>query len=107
MRLGIGRIAANAAIGLSGLIAVVSAANAALPPYWQRTREIERIVSDQQVQQALQASPIVSVTWTGNDRYEVRSESCVVTVTIIDVPQEKPLAGPRNFDIEVGAPECQ
>lgn len=93
--------------GMAALLAGLSVAAAALPPYWQRSREIERIVGDPQVQDALGGAPIVSVTWTEEDRYEVRSEKCAVTVTIVDVPQDEAIAGPRQFDLEVGAPDCQ
>ncbi|MCB1497086.1 MAG: hypothetical protein KDJ86_14960 [Bauldia sp.] len=107
MRVGLGRFGKSAAIALAGLLAGVSVASAALPPYWQRTREIERIAGDSRVHDALNGSLIVSITWTGEDRYEVRGEDCVVTVTIVDIPGNEGIAGPRNFDLEPGAPQCQ
>ena len=101
------RIGLVIAASMAALLTGASAASAALPPYWQRSREIERIADDQRVYDALQGSSIVSITWTADDLYEVRSENCVVTVTIVDVPQDEGIVGPRNFDLELGAPECQ
>ena len=59
MRVGLGRFGKSAAIALAGLLAGVSVASAALPPYWQRTREIERIAGDSRVHDALNGSLIV------------------------------------------------
>ena len=101
------RIAGLVVPGIALMLLGVSSASAALPPYWQRSREIERIVGDQGVSDALKSSPIVSISTTGNDKYEVRSDQCMVTVTIVDVPQDEAIMGPRNFDLEVGEAECQ
>lgn len=84
------------------------AAEAALSPYWQSVKEIEAIVGDQRVNDALKyEEAILSISTTGNDVYEVRTERCVLRVTIVDVPQEKPVMGPRQFDLDVGTAACQ
>jgi hypothetical protein len=85
-------------------------AAAALPPYWQRLRELEAILRSMDVADRLQESPIVSVTVTGIDVYEVRTESCTLIVNIVDrplAPGEEPMVGPRQFQLEIGEPECR
>lgn len=90
------------------IAAGASAAWAALPPYWQSAREIEAIVSDSRVHDALKyEEPILSISTTGDDVYELRTERCVLRVTIVDVPGESGVMGPRKFDLDIGAAECQ
>jgi hypothetical protein len=93
----------------AGMVALSPAAvRAALPPYWQSAREITAIVSDSRVHDALKyEEAITSVTSVGNDQYEVKTERCTVQVTIVTAPQAEPIAGPRQFDIEVGAANCR
>jgi hypothetical protein len=93
---------------IAGLAAMATPALAALPPYWQSAREISTIVNDPRVHDALKyEEPILSITTGGDDVYEVKTARCTLLVTIVDVPQDKPMMGPRQFDIEVGAADCQ
>jgi hypothetical protein len=86
----------------------VTGALAALPPYWQSAREIEAIVNDARVHDALKyEEPILSVTTTGDDVYELRTARCRVTVTIVDAPQAEGMVGPRQFELEVGQAVCE
>ncbi len=94
-------------LGMAAMLTGICPAGAALPPYWQRAREIERIVGDQDISQALKSSPIVSIVVTGDDVYEVQSATCRLTVTIVDAPQDETIVGPRQFDLEIGEPQCQ
>lgn len=90
------------------LSALATPAFAALPPYWQSAREISTIINDPRVHDALKyEEPIVSITTGGDDVYELRTERCTLLVTIVDAPQDAPMAGPRQFDIEVGQADCQ
>ncbi len=83
-------------------------AHAALPPFWQSAKEITAIVNDQRVHDALKyEEPILSVSVTAPDTYEVKTERCTLTVTIVDKPVKPGMVGPRQFDIEVGAATCQ
>jgi hypothetical protein len=93
----------------AGMVALWSAAAlAALPPYWQSAREITAIVGDSRVHDALEyEEPITSVTLVGDALYEVKTERCTVQVTIVTAPQAEPIAGPRQFDIEVGEADCR
>lgn len=89
----------------------VMPAQAALPPYWQSAKEISTIVNDPRVHDAFtREEPIQSIILTAPDVYEVKTESCTVTVNIVDKPPEpgqEPMPGPRQFDIEVGEATCQ
>ena len=87
---------------------VSSIANAALPPTWQSAKEIAAIVNDQRVHDALKyEEPILSVSVTAPDTYEVRTERCTLTVRIVDKPAKPGLMGPRQFDLAVGEATCQ
>ena len=91
------------AIGLTA-----ASAWAALPPYWQSAREIAAIIEDPRVHDALKyEEPIVSISAMGDDAYLLKTARCSVTVTIVDTPQAEVMVGPRQFDLEVGAAECE
>jgi len=103
-----GRLVRFSMIALAGCIAAANAASAALPPYWQSAREIEAIVNDQRVHDALKyEEPIQSISTTGNDIYQLETERCSLTVTIVDKPSDSTMVGPRQFDLEVGQADCQ
>jgi len=91
------------AIGLTA-----ASAWAALPPYWQSAREIAAIIEDASVHDALKyEEPILSITTSGDDVYLLKTARCSVTVTIVDTPQAEVMVGPRQFEIEVGAAQCE
>ncbi len=90
------------------LLFAASQARAALPPYWQSAREIEAILDDQQVHDAFKyEEPILSISTTGNDAYEIRTPRCVLTVTIVDAPTDTKMVGPRQFNLDIGEADCQ
>jgi hypothetical protein len=102
-----GRLATAGAV-IGAYAAAANSALAALPPYWQSSREISAIVNDPRVHDALKyEEPIVSITTGGDDVYELRTERCTLFVTIVDIPQDQAMAGPRQFDLEVGEADCQ
>lgn len=84
---------------------------AALPPQHQRAREIAAIASDNAVHEALMNAPIVSITYRGVDRYDVKSANCLANVTIFDQPTEESRrpgwAGPRPFGVRVDKARCR
>jgi hypothetical protein len=83
---------------------------AALPPQYQRAEEIARIIGDGRVEQALRSEPIESLRMIAIDRFEVKSETCKVTVDIVDLPpptSEGWPPGPRQFDLAVGEGVCR
>ena len=102
------RACRTAVVGAALLVAGATAAPAALSPFYQSIREIEAILDDQRVSEALdQGDPILSIGTTGDDVYEVRTSRCTLTITIVDVPGDPELMGPRKFDLRIGKPECQ
>lgn len=90
------------------LVSTVSPASALLSPLWQTAAEMKQILSSNVVGDALQSQdPIVSVTRTGDDQYEVSNGKCTVPVTVIGDATVKNVAGPRKFSIKVGTATCK
>lgn len=102
------RLLGVAAVATLAGAATGTAALAALPPYWQSAREIGAILEDPRVHDALKyEEPIVSISATGEDVYILRTERCSVTVRVVDKPDAEPVAGPRQFDLEVEEAQCE
>ena len=84
----------------------MTAASAALPPFWQSAREISAIVNDQKVHDALTyEEPILSVTVTGDNSYELKTPRCTLSIAVVYKPTK--MVGPGEFDLEVGEAQCQ
>lgn len=79
---------------------------AALSPWYQRQKELERIITDQQVMEALDAEPIDAIERTDEDEYRVYAGDCAVMVIVVDVEGSEDVMGPRRFDLEVGEADC-
>lgn len=79
-------------------------AQAALPPKYQRQRELEEVLKASV--QALEES-IDQITWVGEDRYRVLAGKCVAVARIVTVPSAPMIAGPRNFRVKLGRPSCR
>ena len=108
MRFNPERTGRSAVVGAALLLAGTTAASAALSPFYQSIREIEAILDDQRVSEALdQGDAILSIATTGDDVYEVRTSRCTLTITIVDVPSDPELMGPRQFDLRIGQAQCQ
>jgi len=93
------------------LIVVAGPASAALSPYYQSIAEVQRILDDPRLSDALPGQQaIVSIATTGNDVYEVKTARCVVTVTIVNIPPKEGkemMVGPRQFDLQFGESKCE
>ena len=93
------------------LIVAAGPASAALSPYYQSIAEIQRILDDPRLSDALPGQQaIVSIATTGNDVYEVKTARCVVTVTVVNIPPkegEETMVGPRQFDLQFGESKCE
>lgn len=90
------------------MFALVGAADAALPPYWQSAREIEAILADQRVHDALKyEEPILSISTIGNDVYTLKTPRCSLDIRIVDTPDAEPMPGPRQFQLEIGQADCE
>jgi hypothetical protein len=89
-------------------LAAVTPAFALLSPLWQSAAEMKKILSSNAVGDALKSQdPIVSVTRTGVDRYEVSNGTCTVPVTVSGDATSGDTVGPRKFSIEVGEASCK
>ncbi len=84
-------------------------ASAALPPYWQRVEEMERIMNDARVQEGLRGRMINSIEYIGEDLYRVKTDECTMEVGIIPDGKKQPegWVGPRQFDLSPRAPVCK
>ena len=93
------------------LILASGPAFAVLSPYYQSIAEIERILGDQRLADALPGQlAIISIVSPSADVYEVKTETCTVTVTVVDVPSkagEPMMVGPRQFDLQFGQATCK
>ncbi|WP_084420267.1 hypothetical protein [Henriciella litoralis] len=91
-----------------GLLLLPLAASAALPPQYQRQRELTQIIESPEVEDALDGRPIDSVATKGDDVYVVTAGTCSVVVEIVDSKTLRPSgwAGPRQFGLSVGEANC-
>lgn len=98
----------KAPITLVGLLLLPLAASAALPPQYQRQRELVQIIESQDVSDALDGRPIDSIRTDGHDTYIVTAGDCSVEVTVTDKAEPMPSgwAGPRRFQLDVGEADC-
>lgn len=96
------------ALILTGLVALPLVASAALPPQYQRQRELVSIIQSGEVADALDGRPIDAIETDGSDVYIVRAGECTLTVEIIGTNERMPegWVGPRQYDLKVGEAEC-
>ncbi len=87
--------------------ALASPASAALAPEYQRQREIQAVITNPEVREALKGHPISAVTWTGDDRVEVTGGACTVKVSIVGTGKPGDPPGPRKFAVEVTSAGCK
>jgi hypothetical protein len=88
------------------LCAWATAASAALAPNYERLRELEAILQNQELIQKLGIEEITSIEATRNTTYTIRTATCTVVVTLVATPNAPPLLGPWQFTIQVGDPQC-
>ncbi|HKU97246.1 MAG TPA: hypothetical protein VJR58_18315 [Vineibacter sp.] len=103
------RLIATAVGAIGTVLVIVGAAQAALPPYWQRAREIEAIANSTDVANKLGKAPIDQIDRPSEDLYRVRAGTCTLEVRIVDdaTSKEPGWAGPRRFKLDVGNPTCR
>ncbi len=99
--MGIGRLALF--LGIAS-VASASVAHAALPPQFQRAKELAAVV--EAAAGVLGIRPIESVQRLDVDLYRVQTETCVLDVRIEDLPTQPGLVGPRKFRAVPGEPDC-
>ena len=96
------------ALILTGLVALPLIASAALPPQYQRQRELVSIIESGEVSDALDGRPIDAIETDGFDTYVVTAGECTVIVEITGADERMPdgWVGPRQYDLKVGEAEC-
>lgn len=82
---------------------------AALPPQYQRQRELQAILADNGVADAFGVEGISAIEYVEPDLYRVTGGACTLEVKIVDVPNThgEGWAGPREFALAVGEPICR
>jgi hypothetical protein len=89
------------------LLGAATAATAALAPNYERLRELEAILQNQELIQKLGIQSITSIEAAGDATYTVRTATCTVVVTLVSTPNAPPLLGPWQFTIQIGEPQCR
>jgi hypothetical protein len=92
----------SVALGAIVLLAAATA-QAALPPQYQRARELVAVV---ETASGILNDPIDRVEYYGDDLYRVWAGKCRLDVQIVGTPTDETIAGPRQFRPEAGQPEC-
>lgn len=96
------RLALATAIAGSATIA-----SAALPPKYQRLRELEAVLAAPEVTNAFPDSELIqSIDYLRSDLYRVRSAKCRLDVTLKDIPMLDGMVGPRQFAVKPGRIIC-
>ena len=81
---------------------------AALPPQYQRQRELEAVLTAA-VEALGIGSPVDRIEMTAPDVWEVMGGDCHISVTVVDAPTEHEAGwvGPREFAVQPGDVVCQ
>jgi hypothetical protein len=92
---------------LTLMAATVLPALAALPPHYQRQRELEAVLSAA-VEALGIGNPVDRVEMTAPDEWNVMGGDCHITMTVVDAPTEHEAGwvGPREFAVEPGDVVC-
>ncbi|MBI3544532.1 MAG: hypothetical protein HY075_14770 [Deltaproteobacteria bacterium] len=101
------RTKSTALLGVLGFTTFLAApAWAALPPYWQSAREIEAILKNEAVQQALQSvSPIRELARTEQGYKLTLQDGCYALVRVGYL--KNPMPGPAKFELKVLEAGCK
>ena len=97
--------AARTALAAIFLAMAALPATAALPPHYQRARELAAVIDAAAA--ILEFKPIESVTRIGDDLYRVQTDGCTLDVRIEDTPTPAGMVGPRQFKVVPGEPSCR
>jgi hypothetical protein len=97
------------AIGAAAVAAawLASPATAALPPQYQRLAELQAVLENPDVAEALDGLLISRVEYVRPDLYRVRAGRCHVDVAIVGLPTPPGLTGPRRFEARAGKKVCR
>jgi hypothetical protein len=81
---------------------------AALPPQYQRQRELEAVLNAA-VEALGIGNPVDWIEMTAPDVWKVTGGSCHISITIVDAPTKHGAGwvGPREFAVKTGEVVCQ
>jgi hypothetical protein len=80
---------------------------AALPPYYESSKEITAILNDPLVTEKITSGrPITSITRTETG-YTMVARECSLEIKLNYLPQKDGMVGPVNFEIKPGELKCQ
>lgn len=94
---------------LAALVAAILAAcpaPAALPPKYQRLAELNAVLANRDVGEALGDTPIDSVAYVRTDLYRVTAGRCRVDARIVSLPMPDGVVGARRFEVRAGQRVC-
>lgn len=96
---------------VAALAMISSSANAALPPQFQRVKEIRAILDDPAVARAFDLThPIDKIERIENAVYQVSSGTCIMRVALVsDTTDKRPATryGSWAFSVKAGPLICQ
>jgi hypothetical protein len=87
------------------IIAISTHVSAALAPNYQRAREMTAVIDA--VAARLPQHPISKIIYQKPDQYRVVAGPCSVNAAIVSAPPKAGVAGPRQFEVKLGAPRCK
>ena len=104
---GLRKLSRSTIYSISLCTMVASAAQAALPPKYQRLREFEAILAEATVTSVFPDSEvIVKIEFVQADQYRVSSANCRMAVVLEDAQDAIQRPGPRRFVVKAGALVC-
>ena len=89
-----------------GPVAAATAAQAALPPPYQRAAEFRAIAADARIANAFGGAPIERIEYVRPDLYRASAGRCSLDVAIVDLPTPPDVAGGRRFAVRAGRKAC-
>ncbi|WCS28404.1 hypothetical protein LOK46_31265 (plasmid) [Methylobacterium sp. NMS14P] len=95
-------MAARRWLRATALALLPTTAQAALPPSWQRVREVQAVA--EAAARVLGSRPIDAVERVDEARYRVRAVECRVMVRLVARSRTQP--GPQAFDAVPDVPDC-
>lgn len=91
---------------VSLLVCGSTLAQAALPPYYQSVREIEKIINEAAVADAVGVGSAIDAIYKSDDNvYSIDFGQCYLDVKVVYLPSPGGTAGPVNFRLEIPAPK--
>ncbi len=89
------------------LLLVNTSAMAALPPTAESMRRIKAVMDSHDVYDKLGAVNWITSLKETKDGYELSSEKCTLSVTLVELEPETKIIGPRPLKVNVGEMKCQ